>query len=302
MRTLVTGSSGLIGTALVGHLRACGHEVVRLVRRACDSPDAYVWEPEAGVIDLEAFHGVDGVVNLAGESIAKRRWTERTKRRIVESRVKGTRLLSHTLASLAVRPRVLVSASGVGFYGHRADTALDEECTCGSGFLADVARQWEQATAPAAAAGVRVVTIRLGMVLSPNGGALPRMLLPFRLGLGGPIGGGRQYISWVAIDDVVAAIQHIVENDGVTGPVNLVSPHPVTNREFAKDLARVLGRPAFLPLPALAVRMLLGEMGTELLVASTRAVPAKLLAAGYVFRHPELPEALAHVLRGQRPE
>lgn len=296
MKILITGSSGLIGSALVTHLRAAGHDVVRLLRQPCEQADAFEWNPDTGVIDQRAFAGVSGVVHLGGVNIGSKRWSAKSKRLIMESRVAGTRLISSALAARVPRPRVMVCASAVGFYGDRADAVLDESSPGGEGFLASVASQWEKASEPAAAAGVRVASVRLGMVLSAEGGALPRMLLPFRLGLGGAVGGGRQYISWVAIQDVVEAVQYILENDSLSGPVNLVAPDSVTNRQFGKALGAALHRPACLPLPAFAVKALFGEMGRELLLTSTRAVPSKLLSAGYAFRYPVLAGALERIL------
>ena len=296
MKIVMTGASGLIGARLLGQLRKKGHEVVRLVRRASGASDAFVWDPAAGTVDMDALREVEGVVHLAGAPIAAKRWTPRTKRDILESRVQGTRTLAEALARLPRPPRVLISASGVGFYGDCGDKVVNEEDACGRGFLADVAQQWEQATAPAAAAGVRVVMMRLGVVLSASGGALPRMVLPFRFGAGGRIGNGHQYMSWITLDDVVAAVPILLENDTVVGPVNMVAPSPVTSREFARAIGLVLRRPSLLPLPAFAVRLMMGQMGQELLLASTRAVPAKLSACGYTFRHPMVEEALRHVL------
>ena len=296
MKILITGSSGLVGSALVTHLRAAGHDVVRLVRRPSGQADAFVWTPDKGAIDLRAFAGVDGVVHLGGENIGKKRWTVEGKRLIMESRVTGTMLISSALAAMTSRPRVMVCASAVGFYGDRGDAVLDESSAGGGGYLASVATQWEKASEPAAAAGVRVASVRLGMVLSAVGGALPRMLFPFRMGLGGPIGSGRQYVSWVAIRDVVEAVQYILQNDSLSGPINLVSPDPVTNRQFVKALGHALHCPACIPLPAFVVKALFGEMGKELLLSSTRAVPRKLLSAGYVFLHPELGGALKRIV------
>ena len=296
MKIVVTGASGLVGSALVESLRRGGHELIRLVRHPSGDPDAAVWDPGAGTIAMDALCDVEGVVHLAGAPIAAKRWTRKTKRDILQSRVQGTRTLSEALARLPHPPRVLVSASGVGYYGSCGDEVVNEDRPAGSGFLAEVAQQWEQATAPASAAGIRVVTMRLGVVLSMAGGALPRMLLPFRFGAGGPVGNGQQYMSWITLDDVVAAVQALLKNDSLTGPVNMVAPTPVTSREFARTLGRVLHRPSRLPLPALAVRLMMGEMGEELLLASTRAIPDKLSASGYTFQHPALEEALRHVL------
>ena len=298
MKVLVSGSSGLIGSALVGAWANAGHEAVRLVRRGTGLDGAEVgWDPATGRIDAAALEGLDAVVHLAGESIAGR-WTPRKKSAIRGSRVDGTRLLCETLAGLDAPPDLLVCASAVGFYGNRGDERLTEESGPGDGFLADVCREWEAATRPAEERGIRVVSLRLGMVLSRRGGALAQMLLPFRLGLGGPVGSGRQWWSWIALDDVVAAVDHVLATPGLRGPVNLVSPEPVTNREFARALGRVLRRPAFLPMPAFAARLALGEMADAAILASVRATPLRLLESGFAFAHPSLEPALQHILRG----
>ncbi len=246
-------------------------------------------------MNADRLDGHDAAVHLAGEPIVGR-WTPAKKARILSSRSGGTRLLSCTLARLKQPPNVLVSASAVGFYGDRGDETLTEEAAPGSGFLPQVVRAWEAATEPAQAAGIRVVHLRFGIVLSPTGGALPRMLLPFRLGLGGSVGSGRQFISWVALDDAVRAVTHAIEAAGLAGPVNVTSPHPVTNADFARTLGRVLRRPALCRVPACVIRLMLGEMGRELLLSSARAVPARLLASGFSFRHPDLEGALRQAL------
>ena len=300
MKILVSGASGLIGSAVVRRLCAAGHQVLPLVRPATrQAQEGVSWEPDAGMVDaagLEAA-GVDGVVHLAGESIAAGRWTERRKARIRDTRVEGTRLLAKTLAALSSRPKVLLSASAVGLYGNRGDKELDETSPPGRGFLHDLCRDWEAATAPAAESGIRVARLRFGLVLDPHGGALARMLLPFRLGLGGPLGNGRQYMSWITRDDATAAIQALLVDLPLEGPVNLVAPQPVTNRQFVKTLGRCLGRPAVLPVPAFLLRLLLGQMADDLLLASARVMPRRLTAAGYVFRHADLESGLDHVLR-----
>ena len=295
MKVLVTGSSGLIGSALMPALRGAGHTVVPLVRGR-PGPGFARWNPDDGSLDRGALDGVDAVVHLAGENIAAGRWTPAHKARIRDSRVQGTALLVRALRELDRKPRVFVSGSAVGFYGDRGTALLDEGSARGRGFLADVSAQWEDAARPAADAGIRVVTMRTGVVLSGAGGALGKMLPPFRLGLGGPVGAGTQYMSWIALDDVVGAIQHLVATDSVVGPVNLVAPNAATNREFTKTLGKVLGRPTLFRVPAFAIRLALGEMADELLLASIRAQPARLTASGYRFRYPDLEAALRHVL------
>lgn len=298
MRILVTGSTGLIGSALVSFLESAGHGVTRVVRSAPRQGEVR-WDPAAATMETDRLDGHAAVVHLAGETVAGR-WTPAKKARILASRVQGTRLLSATLAGLKQPPAVLVCASAIGFYGDRCGEALTEESAPGSGFLPQVVRAWEAAADPARAAGIRVVHLRFGVVLSGKGGALARMLLPFRLGLGGPIGSGRQFMSWVALDDAVRSISHSIESEGLVGPVNVASPNSVTNREFARTLGRVLRRPAFCRVPAVVIRLVLGEMGRELLLNGARAVPARLLASGFVFCHPDLEGALRHVLRPAR--
>ncbi|HXW15185.1 MAG TPA: TIGR01777 family oxidoreductase [Terriglobia bacterium] len=294
MRILLTGSSGLIGQALLSFLTTNGHTVVRLTRSPA-SGQYILWNPESGILDTEDFEDFEAIVHLAGETIVGR-WTPEKKARILESRAKGTRLLCESLAHLRSRPRVLVSASAIGYYGDRGDQVMDEGSSAGSLFLSEVAKAWEAATEPAAQIGIRVVNLRIGFVLSKAGGGLSAMLLPFKLGIGGRVGSGHQYMSWIAIDDVVGAISHVLLSDSSRGPVNAVAPHPVTNLEFTKTLGRILGRPTIFPLPAFAARLVLGEMSNELLLASTRVSPSQLLASGYKFRFPDLPDALRHVL------
>lgn len=296
MRTLVTGSRGMIGSELVRMLLANGHDVVRLVRsRPQPEEDEFHWDPEAGRLDRAALEGVEAVVHLAGESLAGR-WTRRKKARILDSRVKGTRLLSEAIAERERPPKTLISASAVGYYGDRGDEQLMERSPQGEGFLADVAGKWEAATAPAAGAGIRVVNLRFGIVLARTGGALARLLTPFRVGLGGRFGSGRQYMSWVHIDDALGAIRTALSDEQLTGPVNMVAPNPVTNAEFTKTLGEVLGRPAVVRVPASAARLLIGEFAEESLLSSTRALPERLLTSGYRFRQPELERAFRHLL------
>lgn len=262
MKILVAGSSGLIGTALCSRLEREGHEVVRLVRRA-PSQGELRWDPEVGELEQEALEGIEAVVHLGGRNIAAGRWTATVKAQLRQSRVQTTQLLAARLAGLAAPPRVLVCASAVGIYGHRHDEELDEESDTGEGFLAELGRAWEGASAVAAEAGIRVVQARLGIVLSRRGGALAKMLLPFRLGIGGKIGDGRQYVSWIGLEDAVAALIYAVENDALRGPVNLTAPQPVTNVELTRMLGRVLRRPTLLPLPAFAAKVVLGELAEE---------------------------------------
>ena len=295
MKILVAGSSGLIGTALCSRLEREGHEVVRLVRRE-PAQGELRWDPEAGELEQEVLEGIDGVVHLGGRSIATGRWTASVKAQLRQSRVQTTQLLAARLAGLAAPPRVLVCASAVGIYGHRRDEELDEESDTGEGFLAELGRAWEGASAVAAEAGIRVVQARLGIVLSRRGGALAKMLLPFRLGMGGKIGNGRQYVSWISLEDAVAALIYAVENDALRGPVNLTAPQPVTNAELTRTLGRVLRRPTLLPLPAFAAKLVLGELAEEGLLASQRVRPTRLLEAGFEFAHPELEGALRHAL------
>ena len=297
MRILVTGSSGLVGSALVAALEADGVEVVRLLRRTPTLGERAVrWQPAEGSIDTEGLEGLDGVVHLAGEGIAERRWSAAQKARIRNSRVDGTTLLARTLARLDQPPPVLVSASAIGFYGDGGEDLLTEHTSGGHDFLADVVRAWEDAARPAAEAGIRVVHPRTGIVLSADGGALGTQLLPFRLGLGGRIGDGRQWMSWISIDDEVGALRWLLERE-LEGPVNLTSPNPVRNTDYTAALGRVLGRPTFLPTPKAALWVRLGRELTEsLLYVSQRVVPTKLTSSGFSFRHPELEPALRAVL------
>jgi uncharacterized protein (TIGR01777 family) len=266
------------------------------VRGAPHAPNDIPWDPAAGKISVERLAGCQAVVNLAGEGIAARRWTKAQKQRILSSRIESTALLARTLAAMNPRPLVWVCASAIGFYGDRGDEQLDEASCAGEGFLPDVCRQWEAATAPAADAGIRVLRLRTGIVLSPAGGALAKMLPPFRMGAGGRLGDGKQYMSWIALDDVVGAIYHLIMHESLAGPVNAVAPHPATNIEFTKTLGRVLHRPTVFPMPAAVARLLFGEMADALLLSSARVHPARLLESGYAFRYQQLEGALHHLL------
>ena len=294
MKVVVGGASGLIGSALVPVLRASGHEVVRLVRREPSAADEIRWDPAAGTLDASALQGVDAIVNLSGENIGQR-WTQSRKREILDSRVHTTTLLASTAASLDPRPSVLVCAGGAGVYGDRGDEIVTEESTLGTGFEADVVRAWEQAAEPARAAGIRVVNFRQGMVLAKAGGALERMLLPFRLGVGGRVGSGKQWWTWVARDDVVRAYGFVLERE-IEGPVNLCAPNPVTSKQFTDALGRALRRPTILPAPAFAIRAVFGEMGDNVLLCGRRALPARLLDAGFEFSAPTIDAALGRAL------
>ncbi len=296
-KVLVTGSTGLVGSALVPFLTTAGHHVVRLVRSPAQAGlDTIPWNPAEGVLDPTQLEGFDAVVHLAGENIAGRRWSAEQKARIRDSRVGPTRLLCQALNRLNRPPRVLLAASAIGYYGDRGDAWLEEASAPGDGFLAEVCQAWEAATASASSAGIRVVNLRLGIVLSPAGGALAKMLTPFRLGVGGRIGSGRQFMSWIALDDVLGAIYHALVTPRVAGAVNAVAPHPVTNHEFTRTLGRVLHRPTVFPLPALAARLAFGEMADELLLASARVAPRKLIETGYPFWFRDLEPALHHLL------
>jgi len=293
----VTGSRGFIGSALLPALIREGHRPVRIVRGQAARDDELSWDPEAGTIDAGGLEGIGGVVHLAGAGIGDRRWTDARKRLILETRTKGTSLLARTLAGLTRPPSTLVSASAIGYYGNRGDGPLDEQSTPGNDFVARVCVQWEGATAPAADAGIRVARTRSGIVLGRDGGVLPRLLLPFRLGLGGRIASGRQYMSWISIGDEVRAILHALTQDGVAGPVNLTGPAPVTNGEFTETLGRVLRRPTVIPTPFLPLRARYGrELVQHLLVEGQRVLPKRLEATGYAFEHPTLEDALRAVV------
>jgi uncharacterized protein (TIGR01777 family) len=304
MKILVSGSTGLVGRALEPSLIESGYSIVRLVRPSSKVPAAEAtvsWNPDEGTVDaagLEASGPYEGVVHLAGEGIADGRWTEEKKRRIRDSRVRGTTALCEALAKLSAPPRVYVGASAIGYYGNRGAEILRETSGAGTGFLPEICVAWEQATAALVKGPTRVVLLRIGVILSRHGGALGKMLLPFRLGLGGRIGRGDQYMSWIAIDDVVGLIIHALEHDTVRGSINAVAPNPATNAEFTRTLGRALGRPTIFPMPGFAARLAFGEMADELLLGSTRVEPAAAIDSGFRFRYPMLDAALKHVLAG----
>ena len=294
-RVLVTGASGLLGRALVPTLKARGYEIVRLVRGRVTGDDQIHWDPSRSLAP-ETVSGFDAVIHLAGESVIGR-WTAAKKTKIRDSRVTGTRTLAQALARATKRPRVFVAASAIGYYGDRADEVLNEKSAPGAGFLADVCREWEAAGQPAVDAGIRTAHIRTGIVLSAEGGALHKMLPPFRMGVGGKVGSGHQWMSWIHIHDWTGAVHHILKNDLLQGAVNMVAPRPVQNTEFTETLASVLSRPAIFPVPALAIKALFGQMGEEVLLASQRVEPARLVTSGYPFQCSDLRKALEALLK-----
>ena len=296
MKVVVTGASGLIGSSLVPALESAGHEVIRLVRRRTLKAGEREWNPN-GEPDPSLVEGADAVVHLAAETI-KGWWTRRKKEQILSSRVRGTEMIARSIAAAQHKPRVFVSASGAGYYGDRRDEVVTEESSVGRGFLADLARQWERATSPAQDAGVRTVLLRISIVLSGHGGALQAMLPSFKMGMGGKVSNGRQFWPWITLEDMVRVIVFAIESDGLSGPVNVCAPQHTTNKEFTRALGRVMRRPTIFPLPSVVVTLVLGEMGQEALLTSTRADPAKLKSAGFTFRHSEITEALASVLKG----
>ena len=301
MRIVVTGASGFIGQALVLLLRQENHQVLRLVRRPPTEKDEVYWDPASAQWDADQLDGIDGAVHLAGENLASGRWNRQRMARIRESRTEPTFFLSRSLAALPHLPKVLISASAVGYYGHRGAESLTEASAPGQGFLAELCQVWEDSTAPARVAGIRVVAARFGIVLGP-GGALAKMLLPFKLGLGGRIGPGNQFMSWVSREDAVRAILHLLRDDSLEGPVNVVAPGAVTNREFTKALGAALSRPTILPLPAALARLAFGPMADEMLLSSTRVQPVRLQEAGFEFRHPDIETAMAFALGKRAPQ
>jgi hypothetical protein len=299
MKILISGSHGLVGTAFIKSLETDGHEIFRLVRHYPNSEAEIEWSPDRYSIQLARIEGFDAVVNLAGESIAEGRWSDEKKRRIRESRVKGTKLLGDALANLAKPPKTFICASAIGYYGNRGDETLTESSTPGDDFLADVCVEWEKATTLATEKGIRVVNARFGVILDAHGGALAKMLPPFRMGIGGKIGSGKQWMSWIALDDVVGALKFALANETLKGPVNFVAPNPVTNAEFTKTLGKVLSRPTLFAIPAFGVRLAFGEMADALLLSSQRVEPERLKTTGYEFQYSQLQTALSHALQKQ---
>ena len=301
MKILISGSHGLVGKALVRSLVEDGHEVVRLVRRGhtIGAPEVE-WHPNQGLIDAQHLEGFEAVFHLAGESIATGRWTDEKKRSIRDSRVKGTTLLSETLVRLSRPPAVFISASAIGYYGNRGDEELTETSAPGKDFLSSVCVEWEEAARPAAEQGIKTILARFGVILDRDGGALAKMLTPFRMGIGGRVGDGRQWMSWIALDDVINALKFLLQDPVVRGPVNIVAPNPVTNAEFTKTLGRVLSRPTFFPVPVFGARLAFGEVADALLLSSQRVEPAVLNERGFAPYWPRLEPALQHLLRDQR--
>jgi uncharacterized protein (TIGR01777 family) len=294
VKILITGSSGLIGTSLLRSLKTSGNTILSLSRTP--GTDGFKWDPAKGEIDLPDNVNVDAVIHLAGENIARARWSKAQKELILDSRLKGTRLLVDSIIRLQPRPKTLISASGIGIYGDRHDVLLDEDDQLGEGFLVNVAHEWEAVTSVALESGMRVANLRMGVVMDKEGGVLKRLLPLFKYGFGAVLGSGNQYMSWITIDDVVKATEYILNNENIKGPVNMVAPNPVTNKEFTKELGIVLQRPTILKIPSWAIQALYGEMGKELLLTSTRALPHRLKSSGFDFQFPYLREGLRHIL------
>jgi uncharacterized protein (TIGR01777 family) len=300
MEITIAGASGLIGTELSRSFERSGHRIRRLVRGSLNGPGEFSWNPESGTIDAAAIEGADAVINLAGANLAGGRWTEKRKRLLRDSRIRSTDVIARCIAQSTSKPAVLVNASGVGYYGTHPEGWVDEQSPLGDGFLAGLCNDWENATDPAAAAGVRVVKVRFGVVIAKEGGALAKMLPVFKLGLGGPIAGGRMWLSWISIVDLVRVVERVISDPKLVGAVNAVTPNPVTNLVFTKELGRALGRPAIVPVPAWALRLALGEMADETLLASARAKPGRLREAGFEFRHETIGAAFDELLRTSR--
>jgi len=298
LNIVITGASGLIGSVLRPFLSTGGHRVFRLVRQKPVSEDELFWDPRKGRIDLDKIGPVDVIIHLAGENLATGRWTTAKRRRIMESRTRSTKLIAETAINLNPRPKVLVSASAIGYYGDRGPETLSEKSDRGSDFISEVCERWEKAAAPVEGKGIRTVFMRIGVVLTPRGGALKKMLPVFKSGFGGRLGSGKQVMSWVGIDDVIGAIYHAIGEERLEGPVNVVSPFPVTNARFSKTLGKVVRRPVLLRTPETAIKAVFGQMGKEIVLSSTRVLPEKLLSSGYRFRTPDLEETLRHLLGG----
>jgi uncharacterized protein (TIGR01777 family) len=292
MKVIVTGSTGMVGTDLCAQLQADGHEVARLVRRPAAVDNEIQWNPADGTIEADKLEGCDAIIHLAGENIAGRRWSDAFKSKIRDSRVKGTRLLAEAVAGLNSPPSVVVCASAIGYYGDRGEEVMLEDSLPGDDFLANICQEWERAADPLRSRGIRTVHLRIGVILSSKGGALAKMLFPFKMGVGGVIGDGRQYMSWVSLDDAIGALMHCMNRTDLQGPVNGTSPNPATNREFTKTFGKVLNRPTILPMPAFVAKLAFGEMGQALMLASTRVVPKKLQDTGYQFRYSNLEDAI----------
>jgi uncharacterized protein (TIGR01777 family) len=294
---LISGSSGLVGSSLVVQLSSKAHSVKTLVRRAPNHPSEIRWNPPQSGPTPEELQGIDAVIHLAGEGIATGRWTPQKKQAIMESRMLGTKILADAVSRMPVPPKVMISASAIGYYGDRGEEVLKEDSWPGRGFLPEVCQAWEAATTPVVKKGIRVVQLRIGLILSPLGGALAKMLLPFKMGIGGKLGSGRQYMSWIALDDVLGVINFALFGDSIFGAINTVAPQAVTNAEFTRTLGRVLSRPTVLPMPAFAARLAFGEMADALLLSSTRVEPAYLTRSKYRFQFPVLEDALRHLLK-----
>lgn len=303
MKIAITGSTGLVGSHLVTYLESKGHEIYRLVRNKAGSTQVspnntheIFWSPEKHEIEKNKLEGMDTLIHLAGDSVASGRWSESKKKSIRQSRVLGTSLIAKTISALKKPPQTILSASAIGFYGNRGDEILTEESQPGSGFLTEVCLEWEKAWAPLSKTKTRLCLLRIGMVLDKTGGALGKMLLPFKLGLGGVAGNGNQYMSWITLEDLISAIDFLIHNQKLSGPFNMTCPIPVTNREFTKTLGQVLKRPTFFALPEFIIKTFFGEMGEQLLLTSSHVIPRRLMDAGFVFKHTDLKKTLAQIL------
>ncbi|MBW2634793.1 MAG: TIGR01777 family oxidoreductase [Deltaproteobacteria bacterium] len=297
LHILMSGAGGVVGSSLIPFFTTGGHRVTRLVRRKpLKNENERFWDPQKGILDIEDTDSFDVVIHLSGENIGQGRWSPEKKRKIIESRNKTTALIARHISRMAKPPEVFLSASAIGFYGDRGDEVMTEENECGTDFISGVCSQWENAAIPALEKGIRVVFLRIGVVLSPVGGALQRLLPSFKMGLGGKVGSGGQYMSWISMDDLIGTVYHAINDESLSGPVNIVAPAPVSNLELTRTLGKVISRPALFTIPAWLIKLLFGEMGQEILLASTRVKPEKILAAGYRFRHPDLERALRHLL------